>query len=73
MNDGGKILFNEFCEWAIKAGLDLDNDPNDLMEVPEEKQYHGKATDNKAPAREVKVDWELLAEKLPYHLTEKEH
>ena len=25
-NGGGMILFNEFCDWAIEAGLDLEDD-----------------------------------------------
>ena len=25
-NSGGKILFIEFCEWAIKKQLDLEDD-----------------------------------------------
>eukprot|EP01028_Stygiella_incarcerata_P013048 TRINITY_DN81097_c0_g1_i1.p1 TRINITY_DN81097_c0_g1~~TRINITY_DN81097_c0_g1_i1.p1 ORF type:complete len:182 (-),score=59.40 TRINITY_DN81097_c0_g1_i1:109-654(-) len=25
-NGGGQILFHEFCDWAIKKGLDLDDD-----------------------------------------------
>ena len=26
---GGKILFIEFCDWAIKRNLDLDDDDDD--------------------------------------------
>ena len=25
-NGGGQILFDEFCEWAIRKGLDLEDD-----------------------------------------------
>ena len=25
-NAGGQILFNEFCQWAMKKGLDYDSD-----------------------------------------------
>lgn len=25
-NGGGQILFDEFCEWAIKKNLDLEDD-----------------------------------------------
>ena len=25
-NGGGKILFDEFCDWAIKKNLDLEDD-----------------------------------------------
>ena len=28
-NGGGKILFDEFCEWAIKKSLDLEDDDDD--------------------------------------------
>ena len=28
-NGGGKILFNEFCDWAIRKNLDLEDDDND--------------------------------------------
>jgi hypothetical protein len=28
-NGGGKILFNEFCDWAIHKNLDLEDDDND--------------------------------------------
>ena len=29
-NEGGKILFIEFCSWAIKKNLDIDTDDNVL-------------------------------------------
>jgi Ca2+-binding EF-hand superfamily protein len=35
-NNGGSILFDEFCHWAIKKNLDLENDDNffdDTMET----------------------------------------
>ena len=25
-NDGGQILFDEFCKWSIKKNLDLEDD-----------------------------------------------
>ncbi len=28
-NGGGKVLFNEFCDWAIRKNLDLEDDDND--------------------------------------------
>ena len=28
-NGGGKILFDEFCRWAIAKNLDLEDDDND--------------------------------------------
>jgi hypothetical protein len=28
-NGGGKILFNEFCDWAIRKNLDLEDDDDD--------------------------------------------
>jgi len=34
-NQGGMILFDEFCIWAIKKNLDLeDNDDEEQEEVP---------------------------------------
>ncbi|KAL5250048.1 hypothetical protein ACHWQZ_G015950 [Mnemiopsis leidyi] len=29
-NGGGTILFDEFCEWAIKKNLDLEDDDDDI-------------------------------------------
>ena len=29
-NGGGMILFDEFCDWAIKKGLDLEIDDEEL-------------------------------------------
>jgi len=29
-NHGGKILFDEFCRWAIKKNLDLEDDDDDI-------------------------------------------
>jgi len=31
-NKGGSILFDEFCKWAIKKNLDLDDDDDDIAE-----------------------------------------
>ena len=31
-NGGGKILFDEFCEWAINKSLDLEDDDDDDLE-----------------------------------------
>jgi hypothetical protein len=28
-NGGGKVLFDEFCAWSIKKGLDLEDDDDD--------------------------------------------
>ncbi len=28
-NGGGKVLFDEFCDWAIRMNLDLDDDDDD--------------------------------------------
>ena len=28
-NDGGQVLFNEFCSWAMKKGLNYDSDFED--------------------------------------------
>ena len=30
-NGGGMILFDEFCDWAIKKSLDLEDDDDELM------------------------------------------
>ncbi len=30
LNAGGKILFDEFCQWAILKNLDLEDDDDDL-------------------------------------------
>lgn len=32
VNGGGFILFDEFCEWAIKKNLDLEDDDDDIGE-----------------------------------------
>lgn len=31
-NEGGIILFDEFCKWAIKKNLDLEDDDDDVAE-----------------------------------------
>jgi len=30
LNGGGQILFDEFCKWAIKMNLDLEDDDDDI-------------------------------------------
>ena len=32
-NNGGKVLFDEFCNWAIKKGLDLEDDDDEDLEL----------------------------------------
>ena len=32
VNGGGMVLFNEFCNWAIKKGLDMENDDDTFEE-----------------------------------------
>jgi len=34
-NGGGQVLFDEFSEWAIKKGLDLEDDDNDDPDINE--------------------------------------
>ena len=29
LNGGGIVLFDEFCDWAIKKALDLEDDESD--------------------------------------------
>ena len=35
-NGGGFILFNEFCDWAIKKSLDLDDDDDFDLDAKDE-------------------------------------
>lgn len=35
MNGGGKVLFDEFANWAIKKNLDLDDDDDDDPDLNE--------------------------------------
>ncbi len=35
-NGGGYILFNEFCDWAIKKSLDLDDDDDFDLDAKDE-------------------------------------
>jgi hypothetical protein len=34
-NGGGQVLFDEFSEWAIKKGLDLEDDDNEDPDINE--------------------------------------
>ena len=36
-NKGGKLLFDEFCDWAICKNLDLDDDDNDDEDKDEDE------------------------------------
>jgi hypothetical protein len=39
----GMILFNEFCSWAIKKQLDLNDDNNDDQdEMPDQPAFNRK-------------------------------
>merc|ERR1719431_425375 len=52
-NGGGFILFDEFCKWAIKKNLDLEDD--DDFETPTNSEVNG--TNNEAiPSNQLKED-----------------
>jgi len=36
----GMVLFSEFCDWAIKKSLDLEDDDNDDSNDNAEKDYY---------------------------------
>jgi len=63
-NDGGQILFNEFSRWALKAGLDydenLDEGDAEAKAVAIEKKEKPKA---KAKAEDDSSDYSDLAER----------
>ena len=74
---GGMILFDEFAHWAIKQKLDLDDD-DDAEDAGEGSGLTGKSFKSsykvkggkrapKVPTAEAKkVDWTMVASKLPW-------
>jgi len=71
-NDGGQVLFGEFCKWALKQGLDYDEDLKvgdakaKAMAVEVEKDEDEEPEIYKAPVKKYeKVELDDLAKKLP--------
>jgi EF-hand domain pair len=59
-NGGGKILFDEFCDWAIRKNLDLEDDDDDDTDREEEfniPAYKTKAS-SKGPSFSLNVTQE---------------
>merc|ERR1711879_783838 len=67
---GGRVLFDEFCHWALSKGLDYDQDMDDdeldeedvdklniLMKIPKKKK--------KGPVEPKYIDFNVYAAKLP--------
>merc|ERR1711879_712908 len=78
---GGKVLFNEFCHWALSKGLDYDQDMDEdehdeedvanlnvLMKIPK-KQTKKKKKKKKEPKY---IDFNVYAAKLPTGKTAEE-
>lgn len=84
---GGQVLFDEFCNWAIRKGLDLEDDDHDgnltdseqkirveVVKGPKIKRLRKKSAQPKvdSKAEEQSKIWAELREKLPWKKTEKQ-
>ena len=59
-NGGGIILFDEFCDWAIKKNLDLEDDDDDIADFDGDATEAMKQTENqmegkKSPSKAAKT------------------
>jgi len=71
-NDGGQVLFNEFCNWAMKRGLDYDSDfeEGDDAMVKEVAKEEKKAEEKNEPEQRKlrkrdEVDFNKFSSALP--------
>merc|ERR1711879_322615 len=71
---GGRVLFDEFCQWALMKGLDYDQDMDEdeldeedvgsmnvLMKIPKKSTKKKK----KGPVEPKYIDFNVYAEALP--------
>jgi hypothetical protein len=72
----GMVLFDEFCQWAVKHSLDLEDDDDEDDEITEDECGSAVEDNHKLkskPATKQKTDyrlWEQLRKKLPWKRTE---
>jgi len=71
-NDGGQVLFNEFCRWAMKAHINVDGDEEEeFAQYEEEVAPKPKKKKRDTTPEEVKL-LRSLDDKLPTGKTEEE-
>jgi hypothetical protein len=80
----GMVLFDEFCNWAIKKHIDLGHHEEDEIELKVQSKFEVQAekSSGKADGRQPEADhklkippsvWQRLADKLPWKRTTAHH
>jgi len=72
-NGGGQILFDEFADWAIKKGLDLEDDDDFVADMSHKPSSPAKSKQVSGSGESVpktsSIDWGKIRDKLPTEKT----